>query len=224
MLHPQYRRNVRNQEANRTIEQFAPLINKYTYKFSQRARSLGTAMDEDDIRQELSIIFLRCVEAYDESKGGSFMNFLISAWFNEMNQLMRRDQRNFERGKTRSDHVESDDGDAMSIFDTVDSGWATPEQNLEALQQAEALLNALTPQARVLVHTLIDPPDAICEQYAAHTNGIRERRDAQLSAKKTYRQLTLRFLFEAFQVSPSDQVRITREIQTKAAVVFHLAG
>src|SRR5690606_38073429 len=95
-----YQRGQMGQAAPRTLQQFAPLINKYTFKFHQRAVGLGCSMDENDIRQELSIIFLRCVESYDESKGGSFMNYLISAMYHEMNRLMSKDQRNIERFKT----------------------------------------------------------------------------------------------------------------------------
>lgn len=217
-----YQRVEANQQAARTVEQFMPMIGKYTRRFARRAAGLNAAMDEDDIRQELSLIFLRCTESYDESKGGSFMNFVITAWFNNMNQLMRRDQRNFENGLTISPNMVNSEEEEMSIFDTIDSGWATPEENVMALKALETTLDRLSPQARVLVMALIDPPDVLRYQYEMHIRGIKERREAQTSRRKTYHNLSLRFLFEILEVPVTDQLRLIKEIEATVQNVFQI--
>ncbi len=219
-----YQRKARNQRAERTIEGFTPLINKYAYKFHTRAAGLGCALDLDDIKQELSITFLKCVQSYDEAKGASFMNFVISAWFNEMNRLMRKDQSNREVGYTMGASTIDDDGEESigGMFDRVDSGWATPEQNMEASQSLSALLDTLSPPARMLVETLIEPPEAVCRQFELQERGAKSIRDTFNIRVRATLQMNLGFLFDLFSV-PANQARaLQKEIHEKTGRAFLL--
>jgi hypothetical protein len=219
----QYQRRAETQQAKRTIKQFTPLINKYANKFHYRAQGLGAAMEVEDIRQELSLIFLRCVNSYDESKGGSFMNFVISAWFNEMNRLMRKDQSNREVGYTlRSTSYDDEGEEAGSLFDHVDSGWATPEQNLEATQSLGVLLGELSPPARLLVETLIAPPDAVCRQFELQQRGSKAIRDRFGVRVRAQLQLNLGFLCDLFCIPDNQAKRLQREIEHKTGRAFLL--
>lgn len=222
---PSFTRVQTNQDAARTIEQFTPMINKYAFKFLQRANGLGASMDLDDIRQELSLIFIRCTRSYDETKGGSFMNFVISAWFNEMNRLMRKDQRNVNVGHTLSDSQWGEDDEQMdgSIFDRVDSGAPTPEQNVEALQLLNATLNGLSAPARTLVSALLDPPDELCRQFEIQASGIKERRDRNVTNRNAYTQMNLRFLFEVFGIPRVPAMNLKQEIESRVGHVFDFA-
>lgn len=210
------------QNAPRTIQQFTPLINKYAYKFHQRAMGLGCAMDMDDIRQELCIIFLRCVTNYDETKGASFMNFLISAMYHEMNRMMQRDQRNFEQARTVRQFQMDDEGEETdSLFDRIDSGWASPEQNLEAMQSFDALLESLSPQARLLVQNVVDPSPEVCRQFELQERGSRRLREVGEDARAML-QLNLNFLFHLFQIPRDTAVKLKQEIKAKTGSAFLL--
>lgn len=212
------------QAAPRTLQQFAPLINKYTFKFHQRAVGLGCSMDENDIRQELSIIFLRCVESYDESKGGSFMNYLISAMYHEMNRLMSKDQRNIEQFKTvRQSQMMEEDEDTLGVWDRIDSGWASPEQNLEAYQAMTHMLDNLSPQARLLVENVVAPNQEVIRQFDIQVKGsenIRENGDFARASKS----INTNFLLKLWGVPRHVGQELQKEIRTQARVSFALEG
>lgn len=217
-----YQRGSTGQNAPRTLQQFAPLINKYAFKFHRRAVGLSCAMDIDDIKQELSIIFLKCVGLYDDTKGGSFMNYLISAMYHEMNRLFSRDQRNREVCVTVAQFTTSDDGEMSdSIFDRVDSGWATPEENYEAIQCLSALLNSLSPEARAIVQQIVDPSPAILEQFELQERGSAAVREAGASVRATL-QLNLNFMFNLLDIPRSVSTRITREVRQQTERTFLL--
>lgn len=217
-----YQRVEANQNATRSIEQFWPMINRYTYKFHQRAVGLGSPLDYDDVRQELCLTFTKCKASYDETKGASFMNFVISAWFNEMNRIFRKDQRNREEGLTLHAVQGGDDEESYNLFDVVDSGWATPEQNLEALSSIEFTLNGLSDQARVLVETLLNPPESVCEQYDLRECGVDQRRADESGTLRHVKQLNLNFLFKLFDIPADVARRLQREIEQKTTVAFGL--
>lgn len=217
-----YQRGQAGQNAPRTIQQFTPLINKYTYKFHQRAVGLGCSMDEGDIRQELSIIFLRCVAAYDEAKGGSFMNYLISAMYHQMNQIMSKDQRNIERFKTvRQSQMTEEDEDSLGVWDRIDSGSASPEQNLEALQSMRHMLDRLSPQARLLVENVIEPNAEVCRQFDIQVRGTESvRRNG--GATRAMRSLNTTFLLRLWGIPRFAGANLQKEIRAQAISSFVL--
>lgn len=224
-VHSAYKRSQAGQNAVRTLEQFTPLINKYAFKFHRRAAGLGCAMDLDDIKQELSIVFLRCRDAYDETKGASFMNFTITAMYREMNRLMGRDQRNAELFPTIRQHQVSDDGDDYneSIFDRVDSGWASPEQNFEAIQAYEELLTSLSEPARILVESVVNPSPQILDQFRMQEDGAKQLREIGLSdSVRASRILNMNFLFNLFGIPRDAATKLRAEISQKTVYAFAL--
>lgn len=205
----------------RTVEQYAPLIHKFAYRFYQRSQGLNSSRDLEDIRQELTLIFLRCCKSYDETKGSTFMNFVISSWFNEMNRLMLKDQRNREVAYTVSAQNGDDEEEAFSLFDRVDSGWASPEQNAEALSSMQFTLEGLSDQARLLVETLINPSEAVCHQYDLRERGALQRRNSG-EDRRGSRHLNLAFLFLLFKVPAAAARDLRAEIQSRTALAFDL--
>lgn len=216
-----YQRQESNQNAPRDIATFLPLINKYAFKFQKRAEGLTSAFDMDDIKQEMCLVFVKCSRAYDETKGGSFMNFLISAWYNEINGMMRKDQRNRDQGMTLSEHVEcQEDEGRLSLFDVMDSGWPNPEQNMEAYSCMNYALSNLTDPARVLVETLLDPPESIRHQFDIRERGVAARRAAGRVEKRSIGHMNLRFLTLFFDL-PANLARSLRsEIEGKMSAAF----
>lgn len=222
---PAYQRDQAKQNNVRTLEQFTPMINKYAFKFHRRASGLGCALDLDDIRQELSIVFLRCVDAYDEAKGASFLNFTITSMYHEMNKLMARDQRNIELFTTVRDHQVDEDGDSYgeSIFDRVDSGWATPEQNMEAAQCYHELMESLSEPARLLVENVVNPSPEILHQFDLQARGAAQLRQQGIAARASH-HLNLSFLFNLFGLSRDTGNKLKLEVRRKAQRAFVLEG
>ena len=217
-----YQRVETNQQAPRNLDQFAPLIHKYSFKFAKRATGLGCAMELDDIRQELSLVFVKCCNSYDETKGGSFMNFLISAWFNEMNRLMSRDQRNREVGYTmRADSCGEEGEESFSLFDLIDSGHASPEENLSALSSMNEGLRNLSEPARMLVELLVDPPDIVCQHFDAQLRGAASRREAGMASRST-KHLNLTFLGNLFDIPRTCLKDLQAEIANTIGSAFAL--
>lgn len=214
--------DVTHDQMEEMLVQYTPLIKKYTAKFGYRAAGLGCALDKEDLEQELICTFIKCVRAYDPERGAAFMTFVINAFFHEVNRLMRKDQRNIEAGRTVSNVAKDDADGEFSIFDNIDSGWASPEQNLAALQLHQQLVGKLSPAAAAIVGQLVDPSDQVCEQFDLHVRGIESRRASTIDgpAARIRPQLNLNFLFELFNVPAGTARKLRQEIEQNAAVVF----
>lgn len=218
-----YQRRAFLPEGNR-IEKFKPLIAKYARKFHQRAVGLNMGWEQEDVEQELSLIFYKCQGSYDPEKGGSFMNFVITAFFNEMNAKMRKAQKQMDRGVAFVSNMQGgEEGESLNLFDTIDSGHATPEQNVEALQCIEHALRGMSEPASSLVKMLMDPPDPICIQFELLSKGTLARREALKDGRRSPQQLSLSFLFDLFKVPKADARRIQMEIEKKVGNAFLLA-
>lgn len=207
------------------IDQFTPLIMKYTHFFAPRAAALASSLDREDIQQELTIIFMRCVRSFDPSKGVKFMTYTIQAFFHDMNRRLDRDQRNWEEGVTYQDTAGEGD-DEFSILDGVASEGASPEELMEALSCLEWAFDSLSEEARVLVNALVDPPDAVLQQFQLQIEGAASRRDRLIEGvtlPRSRQQFNLKFLFELFEVPLAPSRHLRAEIESKVAHAFAFA-
>jgi DNA-directed RNA polymerase specialized sigma24 family protein len=212
-----YARGQFGQDAPRTVEQFRPMILKYSWKFAKRAAGLGSPIHRDDIEQELTIVFMKCVESYDESRGGSFMNFTISAFYYEMNRVFKKDQRAFEdsgmRRTTSTALSVEDESESADLLDYVDSGSGTPEQFLEMQDTLRSTLARLSPPARTLVEAVLNPPPSVVKQFRLQEAGAPHRRTLG-SKDRASKELSFHFVLSLFGVPLALGRTLKEEIQS----------
>lgn len=140
------------------------------------------------------------------------MNYVITAWYNRINAMLRKDQLNVETGFTVTGTAwgEDDDNESFSLFDNMASPDATPEQIVECQQVTDRILDKLSAPARTLVQALLDPPDAVLQEFHRQRRAAENRREV---GKRAFTRLELPFLFSLFQIPKSWCNSLQKEIR-----------
>lgn len=211
------------------MAQFAPLINKMTHDYARRCGATRTPFDADDVQQELRIAYWRCSMAFKPDAGVKFMTFLVTAMRNCLNNLFDREQRKSLVGKVISgDNAYDSDAGEGSVWDRVDSGIATPEEEQSAQQMSTWIAERLSPRARALFLMACDPPDVVERQFDALRRGTEAVRAEQFQdgapMGKSYSTISLPFLSRLFGLTVSEAQSARREIEVVVARYHALGG
>lgn len=168
------------------------LIHAVARKGYGRLMGIGAAIDYDDLVQELSEVFVKAFDLFDEAAGAKFSTYFTFSAYNEINKIAMR----FERERTGGVVVsrEKNEGEygytvereylhggmigiedinaageegGGSFEETVACDSPTPEEIVEAASSARALLNKLSPLAASIAELAFDPPDYIEREFIA---------------------------------------------------------
>lgn len=137
------------------------LVHTVARKGYGRMQAIGAAIDYNDLVQDMSIVFIKTYELWDEDKGKFSTYFMYSA-FNELNKTAKKFE--IERLHLKVESVEemSDSSeDQIDISETIACSGDTPEQALEFKMMVEDALRGLSPVANKIVEWLINPPDEL---------------------------------------------------------------
>lgn len=158
------------------LEQWTPLIAKLSYKAAQRAVKIGSHLRQDDFKQELSITLLRAIEAYDPNNesGAKLITFLYRSFYNEINKLLNRDDRNAHVAYTMSgDSCFSEDDDEFSIWGQVESDCERSAENLVMDEELETFVrNNVSPEARAVLDILTSNAPFVVQQLESYNIGV----------------------------------------------------
>jgi RNA polymerase sigma factor (sigma-70 family) len=167
------------------------LIHTVARKGYGRLQALGAPIDYDDLVQELSEVFIKAFDLFDEAAGAKFSTYFTFSAYNEINKIASRVER--ERTGSKVVSVEKKEGeygyavereylhggmigiedinaageDGCSFEETVACDMPTPEEIVEAASSARALLNKLSPLAASIAKLAFDPPDFLEREFLA---------------------------------------------------------
>lgn len=172
------------------------LIHTVARKGYGRLMGIGAAVDYEDLVQDLSEVFVKAFDCFDE-QNGKFSTYFTSAAINKINQIaegFELDRTGVKTTRCLSNEVNPETGkrkwkakreqihagavsveemsswgeeDGGSILESIDSGIATPEQVVQAEQELEAMLGRLSPLAATICEMAINPPDLIEREFVA---------------------------------------------------------
>lgn len=174
------------------------LIHTVARKSYGRLMGIGAAVDYDDLVQELSEVFVKAFDGFEEG-AGKFSTYFTVAATNKINQIAEGyelDRAGVKTTRYLSDEIDagtgkrkwkarreqihsgavsveemsswSEDGEG-SILETIDSGSATPEEILQAQQELGAMLGRLSPLAATMCEMILNPPEFMEREFIAVT-------------------------------------------------------
>lgn len=174
------------------------LIHTVARKGYGRLMGIGAAVDYDDLVQELSEVFVKAFDGFEEG-AGKFSTYFTVAATNKINQIAEGyelDRTGVKTTRYLSDEIDagtgkrkwkarreqihsgavsveemsswSEDGEG-SILETIDSGSATPEEILQAQQELGAMLGRLSPLAATMCEMALNPPEFMEREFIAVT-------------------------------------------------------
>lgn len=188
------------------------LIHMVAKKGYARLMSIGASYDYLDLFQELSLVFVKAYDAFDDNNGNKFSTYFAVSAYHKVNAIAEDIQT--ERIDLKMRSVEemaswSEDGKDESELIADDS--ATPEQQHIANVQLANLMARLSPLAAQIVTLAIDPPEFIEREFAANSA------HAKLSREKGTEIRASRSLNVAFVCSVLDKARIVRPLPLREA-------
>lgn len=178
-------RNAEAQQAPRTLERYTPLIKKLAYKAHIRAAAIGAPYDEEDLQQEIALVFFKALETYSETAGRSFINYLINGAYMRINSLLRPHETQAKHAFTVSGDsmLKSEDGDRSGVWGNIEDGsLARPLDMIEgndfAVWLTDPSKSELSDTAAAVVSLIVSQPDVLERQFQAYQRGNEFLREA----------------------------------------------
>lgn len=158
------------------------LMHKLTKQAFARASAAGMGLDYEDIMSEVQMAWLSASRSYDQSKG-AFSTYLTMIGRQHINKFLEREERSTTRlGKISASIVTPEDTDS-SLFDVLPSNDLTPEEELEREQHAAKVMANASPEARLVMKFVLNPPPVVQAEIAAqeaHAALTNSKRDESL--------------------------------------------
>jgi len=168
------------------------LIHTVARKGYGRLQALGAGIDYDDLVQELSEVFIKAFDGFDEEAGTKFSTYFTFSAYTKLNKIAARFERERAGGVVLS--AEKKDGEYgyevereylhggtigieeinaagedeySSVEETIACDSPTPEEIVEAASSARALLNSLSPLAASIAEMAFEPPEFLEREFIA---------------------------------------------------------
>lgn len=126
-----------------------------------RSKRAGSALDIEDMMQEVAITFVRAREKFDPARGVAFSTYLWRAAQNDLGRLA-------QDARLHTTHTVSIDGAADSdtaLHDILcDLDQEAVEDRLQRRERAAQNVAALSDDARLIVRLLERPPPALLRE------------------------------------------------------------
>lgn len=196
------------------LEQWKPLIEKFSFKAARRAAAINAPYDADDFRQILRMTVLRAMDSFDPEKGVKFITFLYSAFFHEINKTLRTCQANVEQGYTISGNAsfskDSDGGD--QAWDYIeDDQERSPEHSYMDMDLLQHVHRTVSEDASIALRMLMSGNPFVTQQMEAYNYGIDQ--DAQQGGMRRYQlDLNFQFICKLLGYSSSKVVKLSNQI------------
>lgn len=144
------------------------LVHSVSRKGFARLTAAKVGIDYEDVFQEMSMVFLKAYQGFDESRGFKFSTYYYMAAYNRLNAWATDmiDER-IKHGVVSIDELNEAGGEEMSLSETLLVDDTTPEDNVRAMQLLTHIKNKLSPLAGLILQWSIEPPPEVVQQIQA---------------------------------------------------------
>lgn len=144
------------------------LVHSVSRKGFARLTAAKVGIDYEDVFQEMSMVFLKAYQGFDQSRGFKFSTYYYMAAYNRLNAWATDmiDER-VKHGVVSIDELNEAGGEEMSLSETLLVDDTTPEDNVRAMQLLTHIKNKLSPLAGLILQWSIEPPPEVVQQIQA---------------------------------------------------------
>jgi len=135
------------------------LVHTVSRKGYTRLVKARVTIDYEDVFQEMSMVFLKACDGFDESRGFKFSTYFFMAAYNRLNnwaQALIDDRMRY----TSVDEM-NDTGENYSLEEVLWQDHDTPEGHYAVTQMIEHIAKTLSPLASLILTWTISPPKQI---------------------------------------------------------------
>ena len=136
------------------------LVHTVSRKGWARLQKAGVAMDYDDVFQEMSCVFLKSCEGFDEEKGFKFSTYFFMGAYNRLNKWAQAlIEERLKHGVVSVEEMNNGADEEFSLEDVVMKDMNTPEKMYAATEFVAYLNRKLSPIAKLIVDWSVEPPE-----------------------------------------------------------------
>lgn len=144
------------------------LIHTVARKGYGRLQQIGASTDYDDLFQELTEVFIKSFDLFDESCGYQFSSYFVRAAYNKINRIAEGfEVERIDLGIRSIEELSDNTEDGLDLEERIAGNAPTPDEIYEANETANALFSQLSPVAAMVVGMAIDPPCFIETEFEA---------------------------------------------------------
>lgn len=168
------------------------LVHTVARKGFGRLTSAGVGIDYEDVFQEMSLVFLKAMEGFDESKGFKFSTYFYMAAYNRLNAWAGdMIEERLKHGVVSVEELADNPDEDYSLDEILFVDSATPEEQYRVTEFLEHIVRELSPLAGLILAWSVAPPPEILDgvrkarlqaEYA-RSKGVNARCMTQISPR-----------------------------------------
>lgn len=199
------------------------LIHVIAAKAHRRVLAVGGAYDYNDLCQDLTEVFIKSYDQFNDNLGWKFSTYFTAAAYHRVNRVVGKITAERVDYKVKStQEIASRCEEGSEIFDLEDASQ-NPEAAAASSEMIELMLDSLSPLALKIIGLTIDPPDFLERELdAAMAHSILDREQGGKS--RSGQHITVHFVcsvLDKTNIIPADKLReARREINTMAKGYF----
>lgn len=207
------------------------LVHVVSRKGFSRMAAAKVVIDYEDVFQEMSIVFLKAFEGFDESKGFKFSTYFFMCAYNRLNRwaqdlIEERLKHGVVSIEELGHNLEGDDIDMGSMMQDMSDPSTDPESSYRVRELLEHMATKLSPLAGLILQWSIAPPEEVmaevrkAHQYAEYgrSKGHNSRCMVQISPR--YVASFIRMISDASQPEVTKALREIEELRYSDAKLF----
>ncbi len=139
------------------------LVHSVSRKGYTRLLAARVTIDYEDVFQEMSVVFLKACDGFDESRGFKFSTYYFMAAYNRLNswaQALIDDRMRY----TSIDDMNSAGEDDYNLEEVLWQDYDTPEGHYAVGQMIEHIAKSLSPLASLILTWTISPPKEVVSE------------------------------------------------------------
>jgi DNA-directed RNA polymerase specialized sigma24 family protein len=192
------------------------LVHHVAQKGYGRLQAIGASIEYDDVVQDMSMVFIKAYQIWDEEKS-KFSTYYINAAINELNKIAKKFET--ERLELKIKSVEEMDhgNEDVNVAETIACDRDTPERALESNRLIQAVVSGLSPLAEAMVEWMLSPPDWVERELAAKQIHAEMARDMG-HKRRAVSECSIGFVCDMLELSgvPGANIRSARQELTNA--------
>lgn len=176
------------------------LIRMLAQKCWGRMQAANTPVEVEDIIQQMSLTYVKCLETFKPENGVTFTAYFGRSCINNFNKWAEKQiAEQTTLGLVRFEELSGEDeGSSYDFIDHEGSESMNPETILMRKQEAARGIRDLSPTHRAIVRELLEPSEALMALFEAD-NRARETRGANPKKEPTFA-----FVCNALNMSRAD--------------------
>ena len=208
------------------------LVHVVSRKGFSRMAAAKVVIDYEDVFQEMSIVFLKALEKFDESKGFKFSTYYFMCAFNRLNRWAQDlIEERLKHGVVSIEELghnvgDGGDMDMGGMMSDMSDPSADPESSYRVRELLDHMAKSLSPLAGLILEWSIAPPEEVmteirkAQKYAEYGRAKGHNSRCMVQVSPRYIASFVRMISDVSQPEVTKALREIEELRYSDAKLF----